>query len=155
MTMTAEVVGAVAAKPLAIVKTVLVTVLAVVMLALAGATWFLFGELKETNKANAVLEEANVSLKHDMELFKVGQSAMALGQILSDQQKESLDKKVRETRNVLKQKEQAIDKSTATPEEKARLKSQARMESVWDNYCYLQPTNVMCKQEIVNEVPRP
>ncbi|HEX9137652.1 MAG TPA: hypothetical protein VF905_12015 [Nitrospirota bacterium] len=151
-----ELVSVATARPLAVVKIVAVTILAVVMLGLAGATWFLFGQLKETTASNAKLNEANVSLKHDIELVKLGQSAMLLGQVMSDQQKEALDKKVRETRNVLKQKEQAIDKSTASPEDKARLKSEARMSSVWDNYCYLQPNNSICKtQGVPIESPRP
>lgn len=155
MTMTADVVGVVTAKPVAMVKVVAVTVLSVVMLALAGATWFLFGELKETNKANTTLAAENTSLKHDIELVKLGQASMLLGQVMADQQKEALDKKVRDTRNALKQKEAAIDKSTATPEEKARMKSEARMSSVWENYCFIQPNNAICKTQVPNETIRP
>lgn len=151
MTMTTDVVEAVAAKPLAIVKVVVLTVLAVVFLGLAGSTWYLFTEVKETSSANATLKEANTSLQHDLELVKVGQASMLLGQVMSDQQKEALDKKVRDTRNALKQKEIAIDKSEATPEEKARMKSEARMTSVWDNYCFIQPNNAICKTQATNE----
>lgn len=137
------------------VKVVVATIVVVLMLALAGISWYLFGELKEANKTNGQLKTANAALQQDLALIKVGQAAMGLGQLISDQQKQELDKKTRDTRDKLKQKEQAIDKSTVSPEEKARQKSEARMSSIWDMYCQIQPTNAICTAQATPAVAAP
>lgn len=147
MNMIADVAEAAVAPQLGIlhfVKVIGATIVVVLMLILAGVSWYLFGELKEANKTNGELKTTNATLQQDLALVKVGQAAMGLGQLISDQQKQELDKKTRDTRDKLKQKEQAIDKSTVSPEEKARQKSEARMSSIWDMYCQIQPTNAVC-----------
>lgn len=133
------------ATPLSAVKIAVLTVVAVVVVGLAGTSWYLFRELNSAVEKNGQLKEVNATLKQDLELVRVGQAAMGLGQLLSDQQKQDLDKKARDTRTGLKQKEQQIDRSTATPEEKARQKSEARMASVWTMYCHIQPQNAVCQ----------
>jgi outer membrane murein-binding lipoprotein Lpp len=139
-----------------VVKIILATVLIMLLLALGGASWYLYHKFDEASMKNVELNAENSKLKGDIELIKVGQEAMTLGLSMASQQKENLDKKVRETRTILKQKEQQIDKSTASPEEKARRKAEARMSSVWDNFCYIQPSNTICKQRsLQNESNNP
>jgi hypothetical protein len=141
-----------------VVKIVLATSLFILLLGAGGISWYLYHKFEEVSTKNVELGLENSKLKGDIELIKVGQEAMTLGLSMASQLKENLDKKVRETRIILKQKEQQIDKSNASPEEKARQKAEARMSSVWDNFCYIQPNNTICKQRsLQNESnsPRP
>lgn len=129
-----------------VIKIVLMTSLVILLLGTGGISWYLYHKFEEVSTKNIELGLENSKLKGDIELIKVGQEAMTIGLSIASQQKEDLDKKVRETRTALKQKEQQIDKSTATPEEKARQKAEARMSSVWENFCYIQPNNSICTQ---------
>lgn len=131
--------------PISTIKVVLVTIASVVGVVLLALSMYLFSELKDAKETNGQLKENNAALKQDLALVKLGQTAMGLGQLLSDQEKQDLDKKARDTRSALKLKEQQINTSAATPEEKARQKSEARMDSVWSMYCHVQPTNAICK----------
>ena len=148
-----EAVGAVVPSPIKTVKIVILSVIAVVFLGMAATSWYLFHELKAANAETGQLKEKNATLKQDLDLIKVGQGAMAVGQILSDQQKKELDDKARQSRTLLKATEQQIDRSANTPEEKARLKSVARMTSVMIMYCQIQPTNTACQPAATAAVP--
>ena len=138
-------VGTAVPNPLNYVKIVILTVIGVLFLGMAGTSWYLFHELKAANAETGQLKEKNATLKQDLDLIKVGKDAMAVGQILSDQQKKELDDKARQSRTVLKATEQQIDRSTNTPEEKARLKSVARMTSVLVMFCQIQKQNTACQ----------
>jgi hypothetical protein len=145
MTILAEAVKA--SPPVQAAKIVVLTVIAVLILGLTGTSWYFFNALQDATENNTILKEANASLKQDLELVKIGQTAMGLGQLLTEQKKQELDVKARETRTTLKQKEQDIDRSASAPEEKARMKSEARMDSVWSMYCHVQPTNAICQTQ--------
>lgn len=138
-------VGTVVPNPLNYVRIVINTVIGVLFLSMAGASWYLFHELKAAKAETGQLKEKNATLTQDMALIKVGQEAMGVGQLLSDQQKKELDDKARQSRTVLKATEQQIDRSANTPEEKARLKSVARMTSVMVMFCQIQPANTACQ----------
>lgn len=133
------------AAPISTIKVVLVTAASVVGVLLLATTLYLFSQLKDAKETNGQLKADNAVLKQDLALVKIGQTAMGLGQLLSDQEKQDLDKKARDTRTALKLKEQLITDSAAPAEEKVRMKSEARMESVWTMYCHIQPDNAVCK----------
>lgn len=137
--------------PLKYVKIVFLTIAGVAFIALAVGCYWLYGQVQSANQKNGQLTEQVRTLSQDLALVKVGQSAMNLGQLLSDQQKEDMDKQVRATRNKLKTREIEIDKTIKDPEEKVRLKSEARMESVWELFCHIQPTNAICQQRVATE----
>lgn len=128
------------------VKIVFMTIIVMSLVGLLGIVWYLGKELEVMTAKNGELTETNRTLSQDLELVRVGQTAMNMGQLLSDQQKEDMDKQARATRNKLKARETEIDKTVKDPEEKARLKSEARMDSVWELYCHIQPSNAICKQ---------
>ena len=133
------------AAPISTIKVVLVTAASVVGVLLLATTLYLFSQLKDAKETNGQLKADNAVLKQDLALVKIGQTAMGLGQLLSDQEKQDLDKKARDARTALKLKEQLINDSAAPAEEKVRMKSEARMESVWTMYCHIQPDNAVCK----------
>ena len=134
-----------AVTPLSTIKVVVVTILSVIGVILLSLTLYLFSELKDAKESNGTLKAENATLSRDMELIRIGRTAMGMGQILSDQEKADLDKKARDTRTALKLKEQQIAKAPISEEEKSRQTSEVRMESVWAMYCNIQPDNSACQ----------
>lgn len=134
-----------AVTPLSTIKVVVVTILSVIGVILLSLTLYLFSELKDAKESNGALKAENATLSRDMELIRIGRTAMGMGQILSDQEKADLDKKARDTRTALKLKEQQIAKAPISEEEKSRQTSEVRMESVWAMYCHIQPDNSACQ----------
>lgn len=130
-----------------IVKVAFATTIILVMIGLGFSSWYLFGELKQANEKIGSLTSENAKLKGDLETIKVTQAVMSAGQLVTDKGKEAVDKHAREVRTQLVQREQQIDHMPVAPEDKMRLKAEARMSSVWDTFCHLQPTNTVCQQQ--------
>lgn len=121
--------------------------LLVLVLLMGYVCHYLYQDNKKMMETNAALTEKVSSLKHDLQLIEIGQTAMGLGQLLADEKKESLSKKSREVRDTIKQKETEIDKTITDPAERAKAKSIVRMNGVWDMYCQIQPDNAICKSK--------
>lgn len=132
------------------VKIAVAFAILVLVLAMGYLCYYLYQDNKKMQETNTVLTEKVTTLKHDLQLIEIGQTAMGLGQLLADEKKEALSKKSREVRDSIKQKETEIDKTITDPAERAKAKSIVRMNGVWDMYCQIQPDNTVCKTKGVS-----
>lgn len=134
--------------PVSTLKSVLLTIGGVITLLLLLACLYLRSEVKDLKADNTQLTESNAKLKQDIELIKVGQTAMSIGQALANDEKNALDTKAKTVKTTLKNTETKIDKLPISKEEKEEQKSKARMDSVWLLYCQIQPDNTACLPEV-------
>lgn len=132
--------------PMNTIKVVFNTIFILLFIIGAGVVWYYHKDNAKLKESNVELTNSNALLKRDLELVKIGQASMVAGQLLASTQKEELTKKAQNVNTNLKIKEQVIDRSDLTVAEKEQKKSAARMDSVWEMYCQVQPENTICKQ---------
>lgn len=116
---------------------------ALLIVSSAGA-YILYKNNETLKTKNTELTGKVVSLESDIKVYQATENAVLLGQMLADGEKEAFAKLLANGKAELKREEARIKKEIQDPLEQARALSKARMDSVWANYCQLQPTNATC-----------
>lgn len=119
---------------------------AAVVLVIAGLGYYFYKQYVASQATIAVQKEQVHEVKQDLKVADTGAKANDVAQTVVTQQKDTLASEAVVIRNTLQKRETKIKQTVKDPVQQTTQLSQARMQSVWDTYCQVEPTNATCQQ---------
>lgn len=126
--------------------------IAVLVLMIAGAAYYFYKQHIADQQTIAVQKEVVHEVKQDLKVADISAEASNAGQTVSSDVKAAQATKAVVIRDTLKKRETVIDTTVTDPAVKAEQLAVARMDSVWDTYCQVQPNNEACQQKATPQV---
>ncbi|BCM95131.1 hypothetical protein [Burkholderia phage FLC6] len=124
-----------------------------VLLAMCIGAYFLYKQhIKDVQKI-AVSQEQVHEEKQNLVVADTGAKANDAAQTVTTQQKEDLAASAVVVRNTLQKKEATIKQTVKDPVQQTEQISVARMDSVWDTFCNVEPSNDQCKARAAAALP--
>lgn len=119
-------------------------IIGVVILILAGA-YYLYKQHIKDQQTIAVQKEQVHEEKQNLVVVDTGAKANEAAQTTATEKKDDLAASAVVVRNVLQKKETTIKQTVKDPVQQTEQLAVARMDSVWDTYCNVEPSNDQCK----------
>lgn len=127
-------------------------IIGAVILIAAGA-YFLYKQHIKDQQTIAVQKEEVHEEKQNLVVADTGAKANDAAQTVVTQQKEDLAASAVVIRNTLQKKETTIKQTVKDPVQQTEQISVARMDSVWDTFCNVEPSNDQCKARAAAALP--
>jgi hypothetical protein len=135
------------------IKTGLYCAIGGVLVAMCIGAYFLYKQHIKDQQTIAVQKEQVHEVKQDLVVADTGAKANDTAQTVTTQQKETLAASAVVVRDTLQKKVTKIQQTVKDPVQQADQISVARMDSVWDTYCNVEPSNDQCKARAAAALP--
>lgn len=129
------------------VKVALIGGLIAVFALLGLGTYLFYKQHIKDQQTIATQKEVTHEVKQNLVVADTGAKANDVGQTVAAKQKEEHQTSTVEIRNKLQQSETKIRQTVKDPQVQAEQFSEVRMQSVWDTYCQVEPSNAQCQPQ--------